>query len=106
LTCLRQLILEQEAKNHTTKSRKELFEDAIRMIETKSFEDQKKYVQEKVNEQVRTQFETLLQVLPFMQKQEDIHTKNYSVSGFAYQVDKKHTPTQIFQEKLGYSLHV
>ncbi|KAG3121052.1 hypothetical protein PI124_g22 [Phytophthora idaei] len=101
LSCFRSLKLDPQ---NASKEHEELFDQAVEIIGTKKFEQQKRYVQDEVAKQVQNCFEAVLK----MPKDSEKSTPKMSFSGFerTTEVEEKLGITDNFQKLFGFTLSV
>ncbi|KAE8910377.1 hypothetical protein PF005_g9171 [Phytophthora fragariae] len=101
LSCFRSLKLDPQNAN---KDHEELFNQAVEIVGTKKFEQQKQYVQEEVAKQVQSSFEAVLR----MPKNSEKNVPKMSLSGFerTTEVEEKLGITDNFQKLYGFTLNV
>ncbi|KAG6974890.1 hypothetical protein JG687_00000122 [Phytophthora cactorum] len=101
LSCFRSLKLDPQ---NASKEHEELFDQAVEIIGTKKFEQQKQYVQDEVAKQVQNCFEAVLK----MPKDSEKSTPKMSLSGFerTTEVEEKLGITDNFQKLFRFTLRV
>ncbi|KAI9906275.1 hypothetical protein PsorP6_004283 [Peronosclerospora sorghi] len=101
LSCFRSLKLDPQNEN---KNHEELFDQAVEIIGTKKFEQQRQYVQDEVAKQVQRCFEAVLK----MPKDSEKNTPKMSLSGFERrnEVEEKLGISEDFQRLFGFTLKV
>eukprot|EP00644_Phytophthora_capsici_P002269 jgi/Phyca11/568079/estExt2_Genewise1.C_PHYCAscaffold_270317 len=97
LSCFRSLKLDPQNAN---KDHEELFDQAVEIIGTKKFEQQKEFVQNEVAKQVQNSFEAVLK----MPKDSEKNALKMSLSGFERTTELGITDD--FQKLFGFSLNV
>ncbi|KUF76147.1 hypothetical protein AM587_10012752 [Phytophthora nicotianae] len=101
LSCFRSLKLDPQNDN---KEHEELFDQAVEIVGSKKFEQQKQYVQDEVAKQVQSCFEAVLK----MPKDSEKSAPKMSLSGFERnnEVEEKLGITDNFQKLFGFTLNV
>ncbi|POM62776.1 Uncharacterized protein PHPALM_28029 [Phytophthora palmivora] len=101
LSCFRSLKLDPL---NATKEHEELFDQAVEIVGTKKFDQQKQYVQDQVAKQVQSCFEAVLK----MPKDSDQSATTMSLSGFERntEVAQKLGISDNFQNLFGFTLNV
>ncbi|KAG6609458.1 ABC transporter A family member 1 [Phytophthora cinnamomi] len=101
LSCFRNLKLDPQNVN---KKQEDLFDQAVEIVGTKAFEQQKQYVQDEVAKQVQSCFEAVL----LMPKESEKNAPKMSLSGFerTNEVEEKLGITDNFQKLFGFTLNV
>ncbi|CEG49169.1 uncharacterized protein PHALS_06948 [Plasmopara halstedii] len=101
LSCFRSLTLDLQYAN---KDHEELFAQAVDIIGSKNFEQQKEYVQDEVAKQVQHSFEAVLKMPKYLRQS----SHQMSLSGFKRNTEVEETlgTSDFFQDFFGFTLKV